>query len=703
MANTRCEQDLVGYNPQNSGAVLTIGVATLVNDALVIDTTATPTYTGVVNLSIADEQGMTAVFSENGTTSLSKTVIAGQRLYIPLIVTATDCGYDRCGYWQFTVYYEADPNYGNNTGGEDPDPCSKPLRSVKVCRFDAQWPNKCYAKFNTSLINVTGEGTLTTRFSLGQSPQCTGPVRVLFSTECDGLNFSEEQPTDGISYNLISAKQLEVTAPYNYANDFFDINIIYDTSAISCYCNITASIEYDSCNNPNLFTQFNNGTMSGYINQAAFNAAGVLARSSTVFTTTINPISGTALRVTIDTPVDYTNRPVPNTPINPSASDGSIIWQGDITAPISTTSGQRYWLKCKVRVNNILHLIQANEDVHLDRFFVTGSGSFNPAIPYLTQYSPSGQWHDIGIRWQSGAGTTITPFVRYVNTFASGPFTALIGDLYLNGGSDSDWANVELIKYYPSQCIECNNQVLTIKNQGCDYETILDLSFDEGQQCVTINLNDESLFGYTPGHSQPDFNLYRKVTVTLPDGNQQFLSSVVPYDILITPASVNPLAPFTTFPVSEPGFYEFTLCNVPTFRNDISYQPNSDCVCLLDGTGAIRFFACIQSRPGFTPLSTMGWENYWQEITASELDEKYCDTQTYSNFCFLDDCINEYRNRLYCSIKSFCNVNICDSECIQNYLYLISVKQYLENNNTFSNQRDILNYLKKLCSTCNCQ
>ena len=48
MSNTRCEQDLVGFNPQNSGAVLQIGITTLVNDALVIDTTAIPTYTGVV-------------------------------------------------------------------------------------------------------------------------------------------------------------------------------------------------------------------------------------------------------------------------------------------------------------------------------------------------------------------------------------------------------------------------------------------------------------------------------------------------------------------------------------------------------------------------------------------------------------------------------------------------------------------------------
>jgi hypothetical protein len=700
MANTRCEQDLVGFNPQNTGAVLTIGIETLVNDALVIDTRAITPYSGTVQLSIANELGMTAVFAESGTTALTKTVIAGQVLYIPLKVTATDCGYDRCGVWQFTVYYEADPDYGADTGGEEPTPCTRPLRRIKTCRFDARWPNKCYAKFEEALINVSGEGQLVTRFSLGQSPQCTGPVKVLLTTECEGLDFNATQPTAGVTYTLVSPTELEVTLPYAYVNDFFDININYNSDKITCFCNITATTTYNSCTNPNLFTYYNNGTLSGYNTQAFFNGAGVSARSSTVFTTTINPVAGTALRVQIANPVDYTNPPLPGTAVNTSATDGSILWQGDIAQTTALTTGERYWLRCKGRLQNSLHLIAANELVHLDRYFVSGSGSLNAAIPYFTQYTPSGQWFDNGIRWQAtGVTPTITPFARYFQTTLP---TALVGDLLLNGNSISDWANIELTKYYPADCIECNDQTLTIKRQECDYETILDLNFAEGRDCVEIQLNDSSLFGYTPGHSQSDFNLYRKVTVTLPDGNQQFLSSVVPYDILINPASVNPLAPFTTFPVSQGGYYEFTLCNVPTFRTDIAYQVD-DCVCLIDGTGAIRFFQCIQSRSGITPLVTGGWQNYWVEVTENSLDEKYCDTQSYSNFCFLDDCINEYRNRLYCSIKEFCNVNICDNECIQNYLYLISVKRFLLNGPPFENQRDVLNYLKKLCSTCNCQ
>jgi hypothetical protein len=708
MSNTRCEQDLVGFNPQNSAQVLTIGVPTIVNDALVIDTRAITPYSGSVQLSISNELGMTATFVESGTTTLTKTVVAGQLLYIPLRVTATDCGYDRCGSWQFTVYYFSDPVYGDNTGGGEPTPCDKPNRQVKICRFDAKIQNKCLADFKEKLIEVNSDSTgiIATEFKLGYSPQCTGPIEVIFASDCeDGITFSDLSDTN-ISYTLSNNDRiLLVRAEYGYELDTFPLEINYDSiSGINCFCNIRANITFDSCDNPNLINLYNNGTLSGYPTQAFFNAAGISARSSTIFTTTVNPVAGTALRVQIANPVDDTNRPQPTIPVNTSITTGSIIWQGDTTQAFPITSGERYWLKCKGRVQSSLHLIKANEEVHLDRYFVTGGGTFNPAIPYFTQYTPGGQWHDIGIRWQAtGVNPKVTPFVRYINTFASFSNTLLIGDLLLNGESFSDWANIELTKYYPSDCIECPQRTMTISRKGCDYETILDLSFGEGQECVTIELNDESLFGYTPGHAQANFDLYRKVLVTLPDGSQQILSSVVPYNILIDPASINPLQPFTTYPVSQGGFYDFTLINVPTFNPIVTYNGTTDCVCLLDSGGNIRFFQSTASAPGYTPLVTAGWQNYWIEISEGNLDEKYSDTQTYSNFCFLDACIDEYRNRLYCSVKDFCNVNICDNECIQNYLYLLSVKKFLDNGGVFVNQRDVLNYLKKLCSTCNCQ
>lgn len=704
MSNTRCEQDLVGFNPQNSAQVLTIGVPTIVNDALVIDTRAITPYSGSVQLSIADELGMTATFVESGTTTLTKTVVAGQLLYIPLRVTATDCGYDRCGYWQFTVYYEADPDYGADTGGGEPTPCTRPLRRIKTCRFDAKIQNKCLADFREKRIEIVSNDDsptqdITTKFDLGNIPQCTGPVTVAFTTNCgDAISFIETQGVPDFTYTKVSDTELIVRGDYSAFQSAFDLQFSVSWADLNCNCQIFASIVYDSCDNPNLFTYYNNGTLSGYNTQAFFNGAGVSARASTVFTTTINPVAGTALRVQIANPVDYTNPPSPISPVNTSVTDGSIIWQGLISQTTAVTSGERYWLRCKARINNALHLIKANESVHLDRYFISGGGSFNPAIPYFTQYTPSGQWFDNGIRWQAtGINPSISPFVRYFQTTLP---TALVGDLLLNGDSYSDWANIELTKYYPSDCIECPQRVLTLVRKDCDYETIVEITQQEGQ-CLEFKLNDDSLFGYTPGHDISDFTLFRKAVVTYPSGAQTIYSSVVPYNILIQPASSNILVNFAQSPITGDGTFDVTLTNVPTFNPIVTYNGTTDCVCLLDSGGNIRFFQSTASAMGYTPLVTAGWQNYWVEISEGELDEKYSDTKQLNIFCNLDQCINEYLNKLWCSLESYCNVNICDQECIQNYLYLISLRDtILLQGDGF---KDVFNYANKLCKDCNCK
>jgi hypothetical protein len=137
MANTVCEQDLIGFNFHNSGYPLTVGLPETVNDALYIDTRAVPNYAGVVTLNIGFEIGMTAVFASNGLTNITIPVTGNQLIAVPLIVTATDCGHTRTDgtsmYWQFTITYGETPAYGVNTGGTEPEPCSKPNRSFKVC------------------------------------------------------------------------------------------------------------------------------------------------------------------------------------------------------------------------------------------------------------------------------------------------------------------------------------------------------------------------------------------------------------------------------------------------------------------------------------------------------------------------------------------------------------------------------------------
>ncbi len=1020
MANSylgRCEQDLVGFNFLNSGYPLRIGVPTIVGNALVIDTNASPGYTGTVQLSIANQLGMTAVFQETGTTYLTKTVGPNTLTWIPLIVTADDCGYDRGYYWEFRVWYTSSPDYSANTGGEDPDPCGKPLRSVKVCRWDARWDNKCLAGFATDLTEVTGTGVVTLPFLLNQSPQCTGPVKVTFSTECEGLSFSAEQPgvvppdvtcdpiirrepevvlgngninspiyidylnevwvsdsvndeiqrfdastyailtpialtpgdapvglfyfgggldkvyvalggandvaiidtntlvvtsitgaigtapsrftwvtEPGVSeawvtcigsdnvyridvmtdtvvggaiavqvqpndilftgngkvyvasqsasmyvidtttygagavsgapsvfrmalsgsviyarangtvykvnsntstlissfsvggdgglahmpgngffiidkntdsmflynedtapvllntyttgqtpseliieptvgrlfvtntavgdvtpyttracanpiFNLVTSQILEVTLESSYASSSFDINVDYDTSNINCYCEIKAVITYEnSLPNTNLLTFGNNGTFAGLTTQAQFNTAGVLARSATTFGFTTG-ISGTALRTTITTPPDYTNRPIPASPVNPSASDGSIIWQGDITTPVALTNTTRYWLRGKVRIDSGTPLIRANEEVHIDKFHVGGSGpSQNVAVPYLSQYTPQSQYLDCGIRFLSGSSSTITPYVRYVNTLAIGPYTTLMGDLYLGDSAYSDWCDIQLTRYYPSDAIECPDKTHVFKNSSCEYNTYLGL--DEETPCEKIDFIDNSDFGYEPGHDRSDFTVFRRITAMGPDGTNTILASIPPRNIDIPPAASDTAPPliYAGYDISQGGFYEFTLCNVPTFRNDIAYPLGTNVV-FYDGVGNLVFLECINPVAGYTPFLTTGWQWVWKPVTEAELNEKYCDTQYYIQLCGLVRCISEYQNKLICSMDYICSVSLCENECVMNYFELMMIKQVSDYTAPETDEkcwgtqeyRDILNYVNQLCETCECK
>lgn len=1000
---TRCEQDLVGFNFNNSGYPLQIGVPTLVNDALVIDTNATVPYAGTVNLSISNFLGMTATFASTGTTSLTVTVTAGQKLYIPLMVTAVDCGYDRGYYWEFRIWYTSTPDYSADDGGVDPTPCAKPNRSVCVCRWDARWQNKCLAAWQQDLYNVTGIGTKTLRFLLNQSPQCTGPVRVEFTTPCVGLSFSMVQPvcnliitretdiptangdangliyinttnevwtldsandkvirvnattnvqlpsinltagdnpqgliyfngynkvyvsatgnndvrvidtgslaitgitgsvgvqpdrftwvnyvgvnegwvtcngsdevyridvatdtvlgsaiptnsnprdimyvpsrqeawvacnggdtviinvltyspgsisTGGVyqfaqspteiwatastqiirfdivtlaqtivavanstgivylsgdgylvldgtadqmnlfnedvptaiihtystgsnprdivviptknkifvtdvasgditpytirqcanpTYNRVTSGNLIVDLDNSYALNYVDINVDYDTANINCFCQIKAAVTYEnSLPNPNLLTFGNNGTFNGYSTQALFNAAGVLARNSTVFTMTTG-ISGSALRTQITSPPDYFNRPNPTPAVNPDATHGSIIWQGDINFPIGLLPNTLYWMRGKVRINSAVPLIRANEEVHIDKFHVVGGApTQNVAVPFMTQYTPTGVYLDNGIRFKSAALSKITPFVRYVNTLASLSYTTLIGDLYLSDGAFTDWCDIVLTRYYPADPITCPDKYVTFKNSMCEYNTHLQVDYEDN--CIEVAFTDHSDFGYEPGHDQSDFTIFRQVTVTLPDGTQQILSSVPPYNILITPAASDPSEPYNFYPsftTTIGGFYVFTLVNVPTFNSGVAYQIG-DNVCILDSFGNVIFFECISSLAGYTPLATTGWASVWTQVNESQLNEKYSDTQQMVQTCGIKQCISEYQNKLICSLDDICNSSLCDNECLSNYFELQMIEKVIQYGDcwTIDQYRDIMNYVNKVCKTCNCQ
>lgn len=696
-----CQQDIVGFNPQNSGGVLAFNVPTLINDAIIVNTTATPNYSGQVTLSITNQHNVSAVFQTTGSTQIVLTVLPNQIIYVPIIVTVNNCGYND-PRWGFELDYLSSPQYGAYNDGTT---CSKPERDKTQCWFLFEMPSVCRAGFDTTRTEVTGTGTKTLTFNLGTSPQCTGALTVTFNSGCDGITFDTQTPVSGITWEYPSSTQVIAHIDWGCNETSFPLIATYDAANILCYCDITATTVYNSSTNPNLITQGNNGTLSGLFSRSEFLAAGVDNNDTAPYASTISYAAGednpTCLRVTLSsTPISATldfNVPYGNT-----SAGKNVFWLMDGTNPVTLTPGY-YYIRGRVKISGI-HPIKANSAIWIRGYRVGGGTQtvFDTHL-YMSQYSPSGSWFTIGEIFKvSGGNVTLNPYVHY-EQFAFGSDT---GDLLLNGDAVIDFADIELTNWYPtSGAIVCPDSTHTFHNTVCDYETVLDLTIDD---CKTVDFSDSSDFGYTPGHELSDFTLFRKLTVTLPDGNQQVLSSVVPYNIYVNPAASDTNQPFYSgFPVTMGGVYSFTLCNVPTYNPSVTYLEDTDCVCLLDSTGTIRFFRSVAPRPGVRPLVNIGWQNTWEEIPESELDDKYCDTKTYVQLCGLKDCIKEYKNKLMCSLEELCNNSICANECLSNYLELVEIEMVLDDPNQYWNTKqitDALNVANKLClCNCNCK
>lgn len=720
-----CEQDLVGFNFQNSGYPLQLNVPTLINDAIYIDTTAIQNYAGTINITLGSMIGITAKFQATNSNFISVSVLANQLIWVPIIVTANDCGKGRYGgdnffYWQMIVSYAETPNYGESYINEGSIVnCEDPERSKFVCRFDVRGESVCRADFEEHSLFLTGTGSRVINYSLGQNPACTGSLTVVFDTNgCGGVSFPEQGEITGVEWTNNEGSVLTAEINEDFIGTILPITIDYVGDNILCYCRISATTTYDSCNNPNLITDGNDGTFNNLIDEAAFNTAGVYARTTTTFSQTIGDSNPTGLRTQLPNPVDMTNRVSGFTYQAPSGSTGSILWQMD--NGVTCDPDESYVIEGRVKISSSNPVFHANSNIHIDHYLLTGGFDVSAEMPWIGIHSPMDKWVTVGRRFKTdGTGAIVIPFGQVNNRQewqSLIPVTSY-GDVYLKDGSYLDWADVTLKKYYMADCIECTVKNLIIRNPACDYETDLGLTI---RDCESVDFSDNSDFGYTPGHGKSRFSLYRKLTVTLPNGSTQVLSSVAPYNIHINPASADTSQPFyTNYPVNMGGIYTFTLCNIPTYYSFIAYQTGvaADNVCLLDSMGNIRFFKAIQSMAGIEPLVTIGWQQYWEEISENQFTSKYCSTQTYIQTCELRKCVDAYKDKLYCSLEQLCGNDFCQNECLQNYfeleqiLLMLTQITYSEGGETIlantcwgiKDIRDAFNMANKLCRTCDCK
>jgi hypothetical protein len=221
-----------------------------------------------------------------------------------------------------------------------------------------------------------------------------------------------------------------------------------------------------------------------------------------------------------------------------------------------------------------------------------------------------------------------------------------------------------------------------------------------GIACETINIYDESNYGADLNHDLADFSLFRKITITDPSGVDYVMSSIAPYDELITPAVDNILA----YPadVTSGGIYIIKLISVPTFVEAGTYYQD-DMVCVADGISVVFYKSLLNNNTGNEPVNGIGWEDYWEEVEEEDILSAYYDTQYYVQWCDLTTCRHELESTVFCSTQVLCNSDLCDNECFQAFLKLEVVERMLSEAEAlqwYDKMIEFYNLAKQLCD-CN--
>ena len=221
--------------------------------------------------------------------------------------------------------------------------------------------------------------------------------------------------------------------------------------------------------------------------------------------------------------------------------------------------------------------------------------------------------------------------------------------------------------------------------------------------CKTIQINDTSTYGSGACFQLNDFTLFRQITIINPDGTTYVMSTYQPYNQLIASAynSGSPIYSYNYDVSLQGGVYSITLASVPTYNNTCTWNIGDVC-CLLDSNGIVQFFEALQINSGVIPLSTPGWQTYWNEITINDLQAPYVSTTFYVNTCALQNCFNNSAQGIFCDFDNICNKNMCEDQCQMNFYKLIII-EYLINMAITSGDYDALTAYYNLATTlCNC-
>jgi hypothetical protein len=225
------------------------------------------------------------------------------------------------------------------------------------------------------------------------------------------------------------------------------------------------------------------------------------------------------------------------------------------------------------------------------------------------------------------------------------------------------------------------------------------VSVSDGDLGETAIVRDRSNYEIDNNHDAADFSTFIRIEVTKPNGSVYILSSVSPYNELITPAAI--AVHNYTIDVSDGGVYIVTLYTIPDWNNASTYFAGEAV-----WQNSHAYYALTSVVADIEPGVTSGWEDSWELVDSSfsNLPSAYIATDYYLQAYEIVACEKAIANSIFCSTNSPCPEKWADDTCLKN-ISLIRMYQRLlleaYSLGWYEQMVAIYNRVKSLCDCAN--
>ena len=229
----------------------------------------------------------------------------------------------------------------------------------------------------------------------------------------------------------------------------------------------------------------------------------------------------------------------------------------------------------------------------------------------------------------------------------------------------------------------------------------VDINIDSSCAILTIEDNSNYVASTESGHLEADFDRYRKIIITRPDGTTYTLSSIGDGDASISSGdSGSHSFNYTLLTTDDDGVWAAALYSLPTWDSGATYEVGDQVTFQVGGVD--KFYEAIDGNTNMQPdTSTSDWKEV-TEITGFK--NKYCVTEKVSIKCVnLLKCYENLVHDANCVIhQDFCNPDIL----CKNKKFLDAIKlrmlldgiTYATNNKQFADAEKDFNNAKKICN-----